>query len=339
MTTYKLSYVLTTYNKLPYLQHVMRRLVAARQEDEEIVVCDGGSKDGTSAYLQNLYDNGQIQQYVSERDKGEAHGFNKCMLMARGEIIKIITDDDAFCYDVIRQAASFMIRTPAIDVVMGYNASTYVNNLAYASILQKPAIDFEKWLTYGIPFWMIGLPLLIRRKSLPLTGLFFSGVVLVDADFTYRITSLNVNIAWCTGVLSMHVSNVDGNYNRMSEEARQIEFERLHGYYVRKTKQDISGRLQQYKTSLNTTLKSLLEISKRPIRPVKRALFERFGWKQIEPQIDLEGFGTGYVPVENEDKLTAVYRVCDEILSSSNSQRTIEFLYKENNVSKILEGC
>ena len=49
MADIALSYVLTTYNKLPYLRQVLERLVAARQADEEIVVVDGGSTDATAA--------------------------------------------------------------------------------------------------------------------------------------------------------------------------------------------------------------------------------------------------------------------------------------------------
>ena len=98
MSEYTLSYVLTTYNKLPYLRQVVERLVAARQPDEEIIVCDGGSSDGTPEYLSQLHQAGHIQQFVSERDKGEAHGFNKAMLRAKGELLKLVTDDDAFCY-------------------------------------------------------------------------------------------------------------------------------------------------------------------------------------------------------------------------------------------------
>ncbi|MEJ7663688.1 MAG: glycosyltransferase [Hymenobacter sp.] len=130
MAQYKLSYVLTTYNKLPYLRQVLGRLLAERQPDEEIVVCDGGSNDGTSAYLQELYEAGQIQQFVSERDKGEAHGFNKGFLRAKGEFVKIITDDDAYYYPVIRQAANYMLQHPTVDVMLGYNATTQLEDLA-----------------------------------------------------------------------------------------------------------------------------------------------------------------------------------------------------------------
>jgi glycosyltransferase involved in cell wall biosynthesis len=61
MSNYRISYVVTTYNKLPYLKQVLERLIAARLSDEEIVVTDGGSKDGTPDYLRGLYEAGQIQ--------------------------------------------------------------------------------------------------------------------------------------------------------------------------------------------------------------------------------------------------------------------------------------
>ena len=43
MSDYRVSYLVTTYNKLPYLKQVMERLVAARQDGEEIVVADGAA--------------------------------------------------------------------------------------------------------------------------------------------------------------------------------------------------------------------------------------------------------------------------------------------------------
>ena len=41
-----LSYILTTFNKLAYLKISLPYLIASRQQDEEIVIVDGGSKDG-----------------------------------------------------------------------------------------------------------------------------------------------------------------------------------------------------------------------------------------------------------------------------------------------------
>ncbi|GAA3993028.1 glycosyltransferase [Hymenobacter antarcticus] len=315
MTThYRISYVVTTYNKLPFFRHVLDRLVAARQDDEEIVVADGASTDGTPEYLRELYESGKIQQYVSERDKSQAHGINKCLLMARGDILKIINDDDAFYYPAIREAATYMQENPEIDVVMGYNAATQVEDLTFAKVKEDPAKDFRRWLDYKQPFWMIDLPLLIRRKSLPLTGLFFTGVAFLDTDFTFRITSLGVNIAWCTAVLSMHVSHPNGTFNRMSVKRRTEEFERIRDFYIKVPSRGVGA-----------VIRDSIEAAKRPMRPAKRALFERFNLPQYQ---DPERFQTGYVPQIDEDILTATYRICDSFLASQNQNRPVEFISK-----------
>ena len=314
MTRYRISYVVTTYNKLPFFRHVLDRLVATRQEDEEIVVADGASTDGTPEYLRELYEGGKIQQYVSERDKSQAHGINKCLLMARGEILKIINDDDAFYYPAIRKAATYMQENPEIDVVMGYNAAIQVEDLTFARVKEDPAKDFRQWLDCQQPFWMIDLPLLIRRSSLPITGLFFTGVAFLDTEFTFRITSLGVNIAWCTAVLSMHVSHPGGTFNRMSVKRRTEEFTRIRNFYIKIPRRNVSE-----------VIRDSIEAIKRPMRPVKRSLFARFNLPQYQ---DPERFQTGYVPQINEDILIATYRVCDSFLATQNQNRATEFIYK-----------
>ena len=322
MPTYRISYLVTTYNKLPYLQQVLGRLVEARLPDEEIVVADGGSTDGTPAYLRELFEAGQIQQYVSERDKGESHGNNKCMLMAKGEVLKMITDDDAFNYPTIRASVDFMHEYPDVDVMMGYNATTQDNDLTYARVKEDPAVDFMRWFEHKEPFWMIGLPLLIRRSSLPLIGLYYTGVVFVDLEYTYRISTVKANIAWCTGLLSMHVDNPNGNFNRMDPKSREVEYNHVRSFFVKPVRR-----------SSIQFVRDTIEGAKRPMRPVKRAFFDRMGWAQYQ---NPEVFATGYVPREGEEHLTAVFRVCDEFMAAQNQLRQTEFIYKSQAVSKVM---
>jgi glycosyltransferase involved in cell wall biosynthesis len=322
MSTYRISYVMTTYNKLPYLKHVLGRLVAERRPDEEIVVADGGSKDGTADYLRELYEAGKIQQYVSEHDKGQSHGMNKCLFMARGEIIKLINDDDAFYYPAIRQAADFMMENPEVDVVMGYNAASQMEDLSYVRVKEDPARDYQRWLEHKIPFQMIDLPILIRRKSLTLTGIFYAGVVMVDLEWVYRATSLNVNIAWCTAVISMHVSNPDGNFNRMSEAKRTAEFVRVRDFYAGKPPRRSVGEM----------VREGIEAAKRPIRPIKRALFDRMNLPQYQ---NPERFETGFVPRPGENNIDATYRMCDEMLAKLNENRPVHFTFRKQEVRKV----
>lgn len=322
MSAYRISYVLTTYNKLSYLQQVLGRLMAERRPDEEIIVADGGSKDGTADWLREMHAAGRIQQYVSEHDKGQAHGMNKCLLMARGEILKIINDDDAFYYPAIRQAADFMFEHEEIDVMMGYNAASQMEDLSYVRVKEDPAIDYKRWFEHQVPFQMIDLPLLIRRRALPLTGLFFAGVVMVDLEWVYRVTSLNVNIAWCTAVISMHVSNPDGNFNRMAETKRQKEYDRVYNFYMP----------EPPRRALGAVVRDTIEAVKRPIRPAKRALFERLGLAQYENK---ENFATNFVPRPGESQVDATYRMCDETLAALNANRKVDFTYRKAEIRKI----
>ncbi|GAA4029424.1 hypothetical protein GCM10022409_12040 [Hymenobacter glaciei] len=331
MSNYKISYVVTTYNKLPYLKQVLERLVAARLPDEEIVVTDGGSKDGTPDYLRGLHEAGHIQQFVSERDKGESHGFNKAMLMARGQFVKIITDDDAFCYPAIRQAANFMVEHPAVDVATGHTGLLLLEDLSSVTLYEDVADNFRRWLSHKEVVWMIGLPLLIRRTSLSLTGLFNTGVVQMDTEFTYRITSLNVNIAWCSHILSMRIENPQSNFRVMNQgkgrNTSVLESNRMRFYYDK----GISDSFLDFARHKSGWVESL----KAPIRPAKRLLFETLKMKQYE---GFEKIPSGYQPAPGEDPLGAAFRICDNFMKAYNEQHPLEFLHRDQPITKALDA-
>jgi glycosyltransferase involved in cell wall biosynthesis len=325
MTEFAISYVVTTYNKLPYLQQVLERLIAARQPNEEIVVADGGSKDGTPDYLRGLFEAGHIQQFVSERDKGESHGFNKCMLMARGEVIKIITDDDAFDYPAIRAAGAFMLEHPEVDVMMGYTGLLLLEDLSRISLYEDVADNFKRWFHHKEAVWMIGLPMLIRRKSLAITGLFNTGVVQVDTEFTYRITSLNVNLAWSSQVLSVRIENPQSNFRVMGRQASQDEADRMRFFYDKRIGQGF-GDYFRFKSRWRETLKA-------PVRPVKRLVFDLLKLPQYQGHAQLP---TGYTAGPDEP-LVAAFRIADAFMTRYNAEHPAEFLYQQQTLTKALK--
>lgn len=333
MADIALSYVLTTYNKLPYLRQVLERLVAARQADEEIVVVDGGSQDGTTDYLQGLFAAGLIQQYVSERDRGEAHGFNKAMLRARGELLKLITDDDAFCYPAIREARAFMLAHPQLDVLTGHTALLYLERLETATFYDDVAGNFCRWLTHKEVVWLVGLPLMIRRSSLALTGLFHTGVVQVDSEFTFRITSLDVSLAWSSALLSVRLENPQSNLRVMNQgtraDASHQETSRMRFYYDPRIGHGLWDFLY-HKSGWR-------ELLKKPLRPAWRALRTALQLPVYQGNSSHPtGYVPGAVPLDEATRLATAFAVADQLMADYNATHPTEFLFREGARAKTL---
>lgn len=196
-----LSYILVTRNKLPYLKVALADLLAHKQRGEEIVVVDGDSTDGSREYLQELFVRGDIDKFISEPDRCIGHGSNKGILMAKGELLKTLTDDDILYYDHIQKCKAFMFEHPEIDVI-GMNGMTDDGKEYHREE------DFLLWKTTPYhPFMFFELGMMMRRSSIPLIGLFDTSFTFCDAEYTIRLTAGKARIGWYTGIAWKHVSN------------------------------------------------------------------------------------------------------------------------------------
>jgi glycosyltransferase involved in cell wall biosynthesis len=202
-----LSYIIATRNRLPFLKITIEKLINELHPDEEIVVVDGNSNDGTTEYLKQLFEKGKIHQFISEPDKNQAHAWNKAMLMAKGTIIKKIIDDDVFCYQAIRECKNYMLQNPDVDVMISNDLSTSLgnyNNINKHSRLQQ----FEKWKKGLKPSFTFGdVHMLIRKSSLAYIGLYNTGFVMMDWEYSLRISHLKANIAYYTGYNALSVGH------------------------------------------------------------------------------------------------------------------------------------
>jgi glycosyltransferase involved in cell wall biosynthesis len=228
-----LSYIITTRNKLHLLRLVMARLLKQLQPDEEIVVVDGDSQDGTIQFLQQLYDCGKIHHFISEPDRGEAHGYNKGIFLAQGKLIKVITDDDVFFYPGIRICKEFMLAHPEIDL-LATNGAVYDYWLAepFTPISWSP--QYREWMVNGEAFSFSGLGLMLRATSVAKIGLFQPGWAWTDAEYSMRVTSLGMaNISWYTGYTFVRITNAQSNSVALGERVN-LEGQILDWFYLGK---------------------------------------------------------------------------------------------------------
>jgi len=167
--TFDLSFIIATCNRLSFLKITLQKLIDELQPDEEIVVVDGNSTDGSKEYLQQLFNEGKIHQFISEPDKNQAHAWNKAMLMAKGAIIKKIIDDDVFCYKAIRECKSYMLLNPGVDVMISNDLESNLYN--YKSIQKLSRLSqFKKWNKGITPSFTFGdVHMLVRKSTLACT--------------------------------------------------------------------------------------------------------------------------------------------------------------------------
>jgi glycosyltransferase involved in cell wall biosynthesis len=186
---------------------VLPELILNKKNDEEIIVIDGGSSDGTCEFLNGLKRSGKIDYLLSEKDKGEAHGFNKGFLLAQGTLIKIITDDDSFYYPAISICKEYMLKNSEVDVLASNTAVTYSGNYKKIDIMTDYSGGFMKWKDGKLlNFAFCMTPVMIRRSSLSLTGLFYIKSKIPDFEWTIRVTGF-ANIAWYTGYPVVNIIN------------------------------------------------------------------------------------------------------------------------------------
>ena len=233
MDNVTLSYIITTRNKLPYLKKAMIRLLENIKEGEEIIIADGASADGTKDFLKELHKQKKIHCFVSEPDIGESHALNKLFFRARGDLVRIITDDDAFYYPGIQECKKFMLEHPEIDM-LGTNGG-FKNQLLKDEI--RPLNyqnNYRQWQKDRIPFSSCGLGLMIRKSSLPILGLWNPSFRKADAEFMLRVTSGPANIAWHNAPTFVNISNpqsVSAVYMKKIKD----ETDRLNKFYFNKS--------------------------------------------------------------------------------------------------------
>ncbi len=92
--TKRISFLLATKNRAPYLKKALSNINKLVGPDDELIIIDGNSTDGTEGIIQEYID--VIDIFVSEPDKSEAHAFNNAILLSKVKYIKLLTEDDTF---------------------------------------------------------------------------------------------------------------------------------------------------------------------------------------------------------------------------------------------------
>ncbi|RQW12609.1 glycosyltransferase family 2 protein [Paenibacillus rhizophilus] len=220
----KISVIITTYNRKPFLRQAVESILAQNYPNKEIVVIDDASADGTEVMMEECFgDEPRVIYMRNETNKGP--GANRLAAFTAhgdGEYILFLDDDDYLIDSgYFSRAAAFHQSRPglsfvAANVFLEYSASQrlQLQEIGLSEVTDRRAyfLNFER-PGYGKP--ASTLTTLFRREALIDMDILHMNMV---NDASIYLRSLLVGDAGfidaVVGVYRIHGNNITFNLSR-----------------------------------------------------------------------------------------------------------------------------
>lgn len=113
----RFSVVVPTLNQGDTIEDTLRSILEQDYTNVEIIVADGGSRDGTAAVLDRYRP--QLARVIEGPDRGQSDAINKGFRAASGDILCWLNSDDYFLPGALRRVADRFAADPAVRFVVG----------------------------------------------------------------------------------------------------------------------------------------------------------------------------------------------------------------------------
>ncbi|MFV8366682.1 glycosyltransferase family 2 protein [Flavobacterium sp. XS1P27] len=140
----KLSIITINYNNTAGLQKTVESVTNQTWQEFEYIVIDGGSTDGSAAYLESQTDN--ITYWVSEPDSGIYNAMNKGIAKATGEYLLFLNSGDHFIDSFSLQKIQKQLVN---EDVIYFNINVIHKESSY--VLENPAVLSFLYLHNNLP--------------------------------------------------------------------------------------------------------------------------------------------------------------------------------------------
>lgn len=174
------SIVVPTCNRLDRLKACLDKITHAVTLPHEVIVVDGASTDGTSAYLGSRHD---VRAIFEERREGAVKAFNRGFRAARGRYVTWLNDDARPLPGAFDAAVRMIERPDLADVGMIALYHTWHNDRNILHEIRRNGIRYCICHVRGRPYANFGL---LRRSLLARVGY---------ADEGYRFFGFDPDLA------------------------------------------------------------------------------------------------------------------------------------------------
>jgi glycosyltransferase involved in cell wall biosynthesis len=113
-----ISIITVVFNGEKYLEQTILSVIKNKSPEVEYVIIDGGSTDGTLDIIERYKD--EIDQCISEQDKGLYDAMNKGIHISSGKYIGIVNSDDWLEEHALENVINVIKKGANEDVLYGY---------------------------------------------------------------------------------------------------------------------------------------------------------------------------------------------------------------------------
>lgn len=222
----KISIITINFNNLDGLQKTVESVVNQTWKEFEYIVIDGGSTDGSAAYLESQKE--QIDYWISEPDKGIYNAMNKGIKSATGDYLLFLNSGDEL-YDLkVLEKNQLNIHTEDFvyfDIFLVYDDSTKI-------------YQYPESLTYkNFMGGSLGHPTTFIKKDLfAIIGLYDEQLKIVSDWKFFATAFLKYNCSWrkVNQVLAkFHMDGVSATNMKLVNEERDSVLKESFPEYFR----------------------------------------------------------------------------------------------------------
>lgn len=151
----ELTVVIATLNASATIHQCITSVIEQTASSIEIVVVDGGSKDGTQAIVKSFGD--KISYFVSEEDRGVYEAFNKGIKESKGEWIMFLGSDDFLHNSNSIEEILTFVRTHEVMERIVYGQVLVQNENMSSSLFGKPWEESRKSFKHFMSIPHVGM--------------------------------------------------------------------------------------------------------------------------------------------------------------------------------------
>ena len=187
-----ISVVIAVYNGKATLQQCLDSVTQQTYVRIELILIDGGSKDGTVDLIRANAQ--QISYWISEPDRGIYNAWNKALAQAKGDWICFLGADDYFRNaHVLNQMAKQLVLVPA-EIRVAYGQIMLINNSgSELYVLGEPWANIKNRFKKVM---CVPHPAVMHRRSLFADNGNFDETFRIAGDYELLLRELKTNDAF-----------------------------------------------------------------------------------------------------------------------------------------------